>query len=194
MSFNQAYEGSPVWEIGRPQDSFVELEEDGKLFGSILDIGCGTGELTLYLATKGYDVIGVDISPLAIDIAKKKAEDRSIIVKFEIQNALDLSLIARFDTVTDSGVFHVFKDEELKKYVHNIKEILNPNGVYHFIVFSDLEPDGWGPRRISKAEIEQTFQKGWEILEIIPTRFELRGKNKQAVNAWRASIRKVSMN
>jgi len=54
--FDAAYRGTPPWDIGRPQKEFVELMRRGEITGSVLDIGCGTGEQALFFAQEGYDV------------------------------------------------------------------------------------------------------------------------------------------
>lgn len=63
--FNPAYRGTPPWDIGRPQPDFVRLEAAGEIEGSVLDVGCGTGEHVLYLAARGHDAWGVDLTSLA---------------------------------------------------------------------------------------------------------------------------------
>ena len=64
--FESAYEGTPPWDIGRPQPEFVRLEAGGEIRGSVLDVGCGTGENALHMAAKGHDVWGIDGAPTAI--------------------------------------------------------------------------------------------------------------------------------
>ncbi|MCZ7391853.1 MAG: hypothetical protein ABOK23_03925 [Candidatus Methanoperedens sp.] len=54
--FDSAYEGIPPWDIGRPQNEFIRLAEDGEISGRVLDVGCGTGENALYLAGLGFEV------------------------------------------------------------------------------------------------------------------------------------------
>ena len=71
--FDAAYEGTPPWEIGRPQPALVELVDAGLVTGPVLDVGCGTGELALLVASRGSDATGVDTSPRAIGIARQKA-------------------------------------------------------------------------------------------------------------------------
>ncbi|MGZ4914859.1 MAG: class I SAM-dependent methyltransferase [Halobacteriota archaeon] len=61
--FSSVYEGTPPWDIGHPQREFVQLEEADEIKGSVLDVGCGTGENALYLAERGHEVWGVDFSP-----------------------------------------------------------------------------------------------------------------------------------
>ena len=76
-SFNSAYTGTPPWDIGRPQMEFVHLVKANGIQGSVLDVGCGTGEHSLYLAELGHEVWGVDSAPAAINKAKTKAQENS---------------------------------------------------------------------------------------------------------------------
>src|SRR5207245_6450136 len=99
-SFEAMYEGSPPWDIGRPQREFIRLEETGEIKGSVLDAGCGTGENALYLASRGHEVWGVDAAPTAIEKAKEKAKARNIAATFRLHDALDLKKLKRsFDAV-----------------------------------------------------------------------------------------------
>src|SRR5439155_1819341 len=111
--FDTAYEGAPPWEIGRPQDDVVRLEGRGGFKGKILDLGCGTGENALFLASKGYEVLGIDRVGAAIEKAKAKAAERKIECAFQVADALELGKLKKtFDTVLDCALFHVFSDED----------------------------------------------------------------------------------
>ena len=112
--YDAAYAGVPNWDVGRPQRAFVRLAEAGLVRGPVLDVGCGTGELSLYLARRGHDVLGVDLSPLAIRQAREKARWRRIDARFLVWDALDLPRLGAaglaFRTVVDSAMFHVLGD------------------------------------------------------------------------------------
>ena len=188
--FDSAYKGTPPWDIGRPQKEFVELVRRGEISGSVLDIGCGTGEHALFFAGEGYDVWGVDSAALAIQKAREKAAGRGLQVHFRVLNALDLSRLNRkFDTATDSGLFHTLSDEDRPIFVDNLSAILSPAGKYFMLCFSDLEPAGYGPRRISRSEIQDSFREGWSINYIRPAVFESRTR-VEGPRAWFSSISK----
>jgi SAM-dependent methyltransferase len=160
ISWEDAYKTSPPWDIGRPQPAFVELVGAGELnTGGVLDVGCGTGENALYLAEKGFSVVGVDLSTRAIDAAKAKAIERKLKVDFRIANALSLDFKnGYFDNAIDSGLFHTFDDSDRVDFVREIARVLKTDGRYFMLCFSDKEPTNWGgPRRITKDEIESTF-------------------------------------
>jgi SAM-dependent methyltransferase len=160
ISWEDAYKTRPPWDIGRPQPAFVELVRAGELnTGRILDVGCGTGENALYLAEKGFSVVGVDLSTRAIDAAKAKATERKLKVDFRIANALSPDFKnGYFDNAIDSGLFHTFDDSDRVDFVREIARVLKTDGRYFMLCFSDKEPTNWGgPRRITKEEIESTF-------------------------------------
>ena len=189
--FEEAYHGTPPWDIGRPQQEVVRLEESGKISGDVLDVGCGTGENALYLASRGHEMWGVDSAPSAIAIARRKAEERGLAVTFLVQDTLNLNEIGRtFDTVIDIGLFHTLSDPERPCFVRNLSEVLKPGGNYFMLAFSELEPGGYGPRRITQKEIRAAFSDGWRINEIQATIFESRTR-AEGPHAWLSSITRV---
>ena len=171
--FEQMYQGQAPWDTGRPQPAIVKLAEAGQIRGSVLDVGCGTGENLLYLAARGHDAWGIDFVPVAIERAKAKAAQRGIGAHFLVANALELHKLGRqFDAVIDCGLFHTFADEERPVFVRGLAEVLRPGGLLHLLCFSDEEPGTEGPRRISRQEIRNAFQDGWKVQRIESTSFE----------------------
>jgi SAM-dependent methyltransferase len=171
--FDAAYKTTPPWEIGRAQPALAALVPAGP--GALLDIGCGTGELAMLAASRGYDATGVDQAVTAIAIARRRAAERDLTVGFRVDNALALppDWAERFDLVVDSGVFHVFGDEERLAYVQNVASVVKPGGRYVMLCFSDRQAGDWGPRRVSEAEIRSSFADGWRIDSIEAAEFEL---------------------
>ncbi len=189
--FEEAYHGSPPWDIGRPQPEFVSLEEAGAIAGSVLDVGCGTGENALYLAGRGHDVWGVDAAPSAIELARKKAQERGLAATFLVQDALHLHELGRtFDTVIDSGLFHALSDPERPLYVRSLSGVLRPGGAYFMLAFSELEPGGFGPRRVAQQEIRAAFSDGWRIDGIRAAVFAGR-RSPEGSRAWLSSITRL---
>src|SRR5437762_5877868 len=90
-------------------------------------------------------------------------------------DALALKVLPEvFDTVIDCGLFHVFNDEDRRRYVEGLATILKPGGRLFLGCFSDEEPGEQGPRRVSKKELHAAFAEGWVIESIEPTRAEVR--------------------
>ena len=187
-SFRRSYEGHPAWDVDRPQPAFVRLAEQGRIHGSVLDVGCGTGANSLYLAARGHEVWGIDYVPAAIDRARARAWKLGLRVKFRTGDALKLQRLDRqFDTVIDSLVFHEFSDDERTRFVQGLRSTLRPGGSYHLLCFSENEPGNGGPRRVTQREISQAFAFGWSIASLRPARIDLRIDNQSAVG-WLARI------
>src|SRR5512140_1135736 len=126
--FEATYQaGTPPWDIGGPQPEIVALVAAGEIVGDVLDVGCGTGENALYLASLGRRVLGVDAAPTAIAKAREKAAARGLPAAFLVADALDLAkLRRRFETVVDCGLFHTFAPEQRRAYATSLCEVLSP--------------------------------------------------------------------
>lgn len=172
-TFENIYAGQPPWDIGRPQKTLVDVAD--KITGSLLDAGCGTGDNALFFAERGHKVTGIDFLAEPIKRAKQKAAERGVTATFLVKDALTLKdWSERFDNVIDSGLFHVFSDEDRRRYVEGLAVVLKPGGRLFLLCFSDAEPGDQGPRRVSRKEIEDAFDEGWEVEIVEPSRFEVR--------------------
>jgi ubiquinone/menaquinone biosynthesis C-methylase UbiE len=170
-----AYEKTPPWDIGRPQLAVVDLHDSRDLTGRILDAGCGTGENAIFLAAKGSDVVGIDFTPRAIEIAQVKAFERDVDVEFLVGDVLELDYYFReaaFDAVLDSGLFHTLTDEERPLYVEQVARVLRPRGSYFMLSFSVKQPGMTGPRRMSVSEINESFQERFHLNYIRDVMYE----------------------
>jgi SAM-dependent methyltransferase len=187
-SFDVAYEGSPTWDIGRPQPAVVRLEEAGRIAGSVLDAGCGTGENALYLASRGHEVVGVDLARRAIDLARVKAVRRGIDATFQVRDALRLDELGRtFDTAIDVGLFHTLADEERTAYARSLREAVTPGGRCFVLCWSERNPWGVGPRRVTHMELLGSFERGWAV-DAIEEEGLARKLSTGGVHAWLASF------
>jgi 2-polyprenyl-3-methyl-5-hydroxy-6-metoxy-1,4-benzoquinol methylase len=154
----------------------------------VLDVGCGTGENALYLARIGFEVTGIDIVQVAIEKSLSKAKERSMAATFLVWDALNLQeLQGRFNTVIDSGFFHALPDKKRPVFVESLISVLNPGGTYFMMCFSEHEPGSWGPRRVTQAEIRETFKKGWQINYIREAQFDTNLGSRNC-KAWLSSI------
>lgn len=156
--------GTPPWDIGRPQPAFVRLFDAGDVRGRVLDVGCGTGEHTLLAASRGLEATGVDAAPTAIGLAREKAAQRSLDVRFEVWDALDLPALGmQFDSVLDCGLFHVFDDDDRARFVASLGAVVVAGGRYFVLCFSDKQSGDWGPRRVRQEELRDAFAEGWRV-------------------------------
>jgi ubiquinone/menaquinone biosynthesis C-methylase UbiE len=190
--FDSLYTGAPPpWDINRPQPALLELANSGLLTGRVLDVGCGTGEHALMAAALGHDAYGIDMAVRAIEIARRKAADQKLAVDFAVCSALELpSLNQMFETVLDSGLFHVFVDEDRARFAASLGAVMQPGGRYYMLSFSDRQPGDWGPRRVSEREIRATFADGWRVESVVPAQMALTIGASGAL-AWVATITRL---
>ena len=194
-TFESAYAGQAPWDIGKPQKAFIDVAD--QIPGSVLDAGCGTGENALFFAKRGHKVTGIDFLAEPINQAKQKAADRGLTATFLVMDALSLKDLPEvFDTVIDSGLFHVFDDLDRHRYVEGLATVVKPGGRLFLLCFSDQEPGTQGPRRVSSKEIRDAFAEGWVVESIEPARFETRPDMKDLVfseggpKAWFVRVRR----
>jgi ubiquinone/menaquinone biosynthesis C-methylase UbiE len=141
------------------------------------------------LAINGCDVTGIDLVEDAINDAKAKAIRHHVKVNFVVGNVLQMDRLfieAEFDTIIDSGLFHVMTDEERSLFAQQLYRVLKPVGKYFMLCFSDKEPGDYGPRRISKAEIELTFKSLFNIIYIKDSTFDM-GLGPSSIKAYLVS-------
>jgi SAM-dependent methyltransferase len=171
-SFEDFYSKPAPWDIGKPRAQFTALAD--RVTGPILDAGCGTGEHALFFAERGHRVIGIDFVPEAIRRARAKAAERRISMEFLVKDATALGdWNERFASVIDCGLFHVFSDDDRKRYVQGLAHVVEPGGRLFLMCFSNEEPGTERPRRVSKQELHDAFADGWEVESIQPVQIEI---------------------
>lgn len=181
---------SAPWDIGRPQAAFVRLADAGEIRSPVLDSGCGTGEHALMLAGRGHEVVGMDLSAVAVELARRKAAERNLTVTFLVGDVLELAALERrFATIVDNGVFHVFDDDDRARYVRSLAVAAEPGCTLHLMCFSEHTPGTNGPRRVTQAELRDAFIDGWRIEHIESAILEVRPEWAPGpAQAWLAKI------
>jgi cyclopropane fatty-acyl-phospholipid synthase-like methyltransferase len=194
-TFEKAYAGIAPWDIDRPQPPFITVAD--RVASPLLDAGCGTGETALFFAARGHRVTGIDFLEEPIRRARAKAAQRGLSAEFQVKDATKLDAWdQRFASVIDSGLFHVFSDDDRRRYVQGLTHVVEPGGRLFLMCFSDEEPGTQGPRRVSKQELHDAFADGWEVESIQPARVEVNPELTEVTfseggpKAWFAVIRR----
>ena len=159
--FDDAYASRTApWVIGEPQPAIVTLEREGWVQGKVLDVGCGTGEHTIYLSALGFDVYGLDSSPRAVEQARANAAARNVEVDFQVADALALGDDTTYDTVIDSALFHIFDADDRDRYVRSLHRACLPGALVYVLAVSDTGP-GFGPQASDATIREPSANNGY---------------------------------
>jgi 2-polyprenyl-3-methyl-5-hydroxy-6-metoxy-1,4-benzoquinol methylase len=165
--------GTPPW-VGLAHTELAELVEAGELQpGRAIDLGCGEGDYAIFLAQRGFQVTGVDLSPAAITKAKAKAHDASVEVAFLVDDLTRLSkVVGQFDLLVDYGTFDDLTSKDRAAYVDQISSLANP-GAKFFLWCFEWELKTWervtvailpaGNLAVRPGEVERWFGSTFDI-------------------------------
>lgn len=129
----------PPWDSGITPPEVVAFVASKALTGRALDLGCGTGTNSIYLAQRGFAVVGVDFSSKAIATARAKAHRANLGIDFRVADVsrLDaLDLRAPFDFVLDIGCLHALAADARARYAEGIARLTHPGSVYMLYAFN----------------------------------------------------------
>jgi len=179
--WEKEYENTTTpFDVEEPDEWIAELAWDGKIRGNVLDSGCGPGRTSLYLAVRGYDVLGVDLSTNAIERARRKAAERANKAQFIQADMCRLrGYDNHFDTVIDIGCFHSLRDEDRGRYAATLHWACRPGAVVYLRAFSGrneerTHPSGLTLPAISEEQIRTAFSSnGWVVKELVEREIEL---------------------
>ncbi len=188
--------GTPPWIIDGAQPDLIAAAEKGDVCGpTVLDVGCGSGDNAIYLASRGFDVTGVDVSAKAISIAKQKAREAKVDVTFITLDALELGTLAkRFDTVIDIGLFHNLEGDDRERYVRVLSDVCASKGQFLMGCLGDQAGEydvypHFYPKTLSQDEIRASFSEGWQIEWI---RLGVAHSNLENFSSWLTSMKSIT--
>jgi len=177
--FDAFYAGTAVaagsdsvpWNIGEPQPAIAALIDAGRVRGEVLDAGCGVGDTALYLASRGYVVVGLDLSPTAIGQARRAAAERGLAVEFAVADITSFTgYDGRFETVVDSTLFHSIPVASRSAYLAAIARAAAPGATLYVLVCTkefDF-PGGEGPNPVDEPELRAAVEEHWSVESVVP--------------------------
>jgi SAM-dependent methyltransferase len=178
----QIYRDMPLdkipWNLTEPPPLLVEAVETGKIKPCrAVDLGCGAGNYAVWLAGKGFEVTGIDVSEKAIEHARALADRKGIACLFV---AADLfgdmkEFLSAFDFAYDWEVLHHVFPDDRPKYIQNVHDILRPDGTYLSLCFSEKDPEFGGEGKFRKTPLGTTlyFSSEEELTKLYEPRFKI---------------------
>lgn len=185
FDFDPAYRGEaegfrpgqrPPWSLGEPQPEIAALIAAGKIRGTVLDAGCGEAALALELASRGHEVVGLDASPTAIELATAEAARRGLgTASFAVADIADFAAYPpgsenRFDTIVDQTLFHSMPVELREGYQQAIVRAAAPGAVYFVLVFDRAGMPESPANPVTEDELRDVVGTYWTIDEVRPAR------------------------
>lgn len=167
------------WNLEQPPALLVELVESGKIAPcDAVDLGCGAGNYAVWLATRGFRVTGIDLSPRAVELAAQRADQAGQPARFvvgDLTEGLPVSATA-FDFAYDWEVLHHVFPEARESYLRNVRELLRPGGLYFSVCFSEHDPGfgGQGKVRETRLGTQLYFSSEDELNDALRPFFDVR--------------------
>ena len=166
------------WNIETPPDILQNIVKTEKIKPcKVIELGCGAGNYVIYLSSKGFDATGVDISKTAIEIAINSASKKGINCNFISSDVLgDMAEVQdTFDFAYDWELLHHIFPQDREKYINNVHRLLNPEGMYLSVYFSENSPQFGGVGKYRKTPLDTVlyFSSESEIVSLVEPLFEI---------------------
>ncbi len=157
------------WHREEPPLLLKEAVEAGEKHGRALDIGCGTGVNSVFMAQLGFSVTAVDFIPEALPFGIRRAEKAGVKVDFVAADITKYETADKFDLILDAGCFHGFNERYRILYRDKLLGWLSEEGQYVLIHFSRAHALGIvGPRGRKRKEIEEFFGPQLKLENFLP--------------------------
>ncbi len=176
----------PRWDTGKPSGDLTKAIEDGTIApGRVIEFGCGTGTDAIYMASRGFDVTAIDISPSALSQALAKARKAGVSVRFMLADALNPPEIGKFDFIYDRACYHEVRGQNLNAYLETLRRTSRPGTRLLLLAGNAGGPDlGFGPPTVTEEELRFDFLPLFDIEWLRETRFEVNQSSAGLPLAW----------
>ena len=172
------------WEPLEVPTELVEALQSGlvRRGQTALDIGCGAGSEAVFLAARGIAVIGVDASPVALELARRRAEEANVVVDWRLGDAVHLPLRDNsVDFALDRGCFHIISRRRRRQYAREAARVLRPGGAMLLRGARDDDEEA-GLIGFDRRELERLFvSRGFECGPLSPMTIRARSGDLAAV-------------
>lgn len=185
-------DGDLPWDTGRHDRHLEDIVRERCIAPCrVLELGCGSGSNAVWLAARGFEVTGIDISPLAISSAETRASRLGMTVRFAAADILKERIPGGpYGFVFDRGCFHSMEvPGNRAQYARLVHEHLTDGGLWFSLIGSSDAPEREvGPPRLSVLEVATAVESVFEILELKAAHFD--SGSSDPVPAWACLMRK----
>lgn len=191
QKWDERYRGDDApWDTGRPSSELQRvLAELGVKPGRALDLGCGTGANGVWLAQQGFEVTGIDVSEVAIERARQRAQEAGVEVNFVVGDVLTPPHFDRpFAFLFDRGCYHVVRRVDPLAYGTAVLPLLAPGAVGLILAGNAKEPHDEGPPTVTEKELRDELELFFTIRRLREFRFDSRPGSDESFLAWSCLI------
>lgn len=191
--FEERYiKGQLPWDTGEPDRHLMDVISENAIAPCrMLELGAGTATDAIWLAGLGFDVTAVDVSPTALDMARKKSAESGVKVNFVLADLMkDKLSMQAFSFVYDRGCFHVFESPHQRAdLVEKVWHHMASDGLWFSLIGStDGRASKEGPPRRSALDIAAAVEYRFEILSLTAVTFDT--QLSEDPRAWACLMRK----
>lgn len=186
-------QGDTPWETGQPSSELQRIVAEVSVRPCrALELGCGTGANSVWLAQQGFEVTALDLSPLAIERARRRSDEAGVRVRFLAADVLHPSpeLADPFDFFFDRGCYHVVRREDPQAYVETLCRLSGPRALGLVLAGNAREPHQPGPPVVSEEQIRQELGSGFDIVQLREFRFDPGETDSTRFLGWSCLLRR----
>jgi SAM-dependent methyltransferase len=174
--WNERYEkGDTPWETGQPSSELLRLVAEVPIDPCrALELGCGTGASAVWLARQGFGVTALDLSPRAIERARRRADQAGVGIRFLVADVLSPppELTGPFDFFFDRGCYHVVRREDVAAYRETLRRLTRPGALGLVLAGNAREPHDPGPPVVTEEQIRAELGSLFDIVRLNEFRFD----------------------
>jgi SAM-dependent methyltransferase len=175
IEWNERYrDGDLPWDTGRPSPELQRVVSRNAIRPCrALELGCGTGTNSIWLAQQGFEVTGVDLAPLAVERAEQRALAAGVKAHFLVADVLQLpELDGAFAFFFDRGCYHAVRRDSPQQYAPAVAQKLAPGARGLVLAGNAREPHDPGPPVVTEEEIRDELGVAFQIVDLHEFRFD----------------------
>lgn len=193
IQWNERYrDGDLPWDTGQPSSEVLRVVRENTIQPCrVLDLGCGTGTNSVWLAQQGFEVTGVDVAPLAVEQAEARAQAAGVQVHFLVADVLGLpDLGGPFGFFFDRGCYHAVRRDAPLQYAPTVARQLAAGGRGLILAGNAREPHEPGPPLVTEDQMRDELGLAFQILDLHEFRFDEAPGVPERFLAWSCLVEK----